>query len=142
MLVSQIMKKNFFAIPPSASIQEAAQKMKEKRVGMVLVFDHDHVEGIVTTVVLAALIAASEVTRKPLDRLRIVLFGIGAANVATYRLLIAYGLDPKSIRILRDVFKEYVRRGHTILMSTHTLDAAEALCDRIAIIDYDTDFRR
>ncbi|HVT40920.1 MAG TPA: ABC transporter ATP-binding protein [Gemmatimonadaceae bacterium] len=44
------------------------------------------------------------------------------------------GLDPKSIRILRDLFKEYVRRGHTIMMSTHTLDAAESLCDRIAII--------
>ena len=39
-----------------------------------------------------------------------------------------------SIKILRELFKEYVRRGHTILMSTHTLDAAEALCDRIAII--------
>jgi ABC-2 type transport system ATP-binding protein len=45
------------------------------------------------------------------------------------------GLDPKSIRILRDLFKEYVRRGHTIMMSTHTLDAAESLCDRIAIIN-------
>ena len=44
------------------------------------------------------------------------------------------GLDPKSIKILRELFKEYVRRGHTILMSTHTLDAAESLCDRIAII--------
>jgi len=27
-----------------------------------------------------------------------------------------------------------VRRGHTIMMSTHTLEVAEALCDRIAII--------
>jgi ABC-2 type transport system ATP-binding protein len=44
------------------------------------------------------------------------------------------GLDPKSIKILRDLFKEYTRRGHTVMMSTHTLDAAEALCDRIAII--------
>ncbi len=44
------------------------------------------------------------------------------------------GLDPKSIKILRDLFKEYTRRGHTIMMSTHTLDAAESLCDRIAII--------
>ena len=43
-------------------------------------------------------------------------------------------LDPKSIKILRDVFKEYVRRGHTIMMSTHTLETAESLCDRIAII--------
>lgn len=44
------------------------------------------------------------------------------------------GLDPKSIRILRDLFREYVRRGHTIMMSTHTLETAESLCDRIAII--------
>jgi ABC-2 type transport system ATP-binding protein len=44
------------------------------------------------------------------------------------------GLDPKSIKILRDLFKEYARRGHTIMMSTHTLEAAESLCDRIAII--------
>ena len=45
------------------------------------------------------------------------------------------GLDPKSIKILRDLFREYVRRGHTIMMSTHTLDAAESLCDRIAIVN-------
>ncbi len=44
------------------------------------------------------------------------------------------GLDPKSIRILRQLFREYVRRGHTIMMSTHTLETAESLCDRIAII--------
>ena len=45
------------------------------------------------------------------------------------------GLDPKSIKILRDLFREYTHRGHTIMMSTHTLDAAESLCDRIAIIN-------
>jgi len=45
------------------------------------------------------------------------------------------GLDPKSIKILRDLFREYVRRGHTIMMSTHTLEAAESLCDRIAIMN-------
>ena len=44
------------------------------------------------------------------------------------------GLDPKSIKILRDLFREYSRRGHTIMMSTHTLETAESLCDRIAII--------
>ena len=44
------------------------------------------------------------------------------------------GLDPKSIKILRDLFREYARRGHTIMMSTHTLETAESLCDRIAII--------
>lgn len=44
------------------------------------------------------------------------------------------GLDPKAARILKDLFREYTRRGHTILMSTHTLEVAESLCDRIAII--------
>src|SRR3954467_14652638 len=44
------------------------------------------------------------------------------------------GLDPKSARILKDLFREYTRRGHTIMMSTHTLEVAETLCDRVAII--------
>ena len=44
------------------------------------------------------------------------------------------GLDPKAAKILKDLFREYVRRGHTIMMSTHTLQVAEALCDRIAIM--------
>jgi malate dehydrogenase (oxaloacetate-decarboxylating) len=57
---------------------------------------HDDQQGT-ATVVLAALLSASEVVGKPLDRMRIVLFGIGAANVATYRLLTAHGLDPKAI---------------------------------------------
>lgn len=44
------------------------------------------------------------------------------------------GLDPKAARILKDLFREYVNRGHTIMMSTHTLEVAESLCDRITII--------
>ncbi len=44
------------------------------------------------------------------------------------------GLDPKAARTLKDLFREYTHRGHTIMMSTHTLEVAEALCDRIAII--------
>jgi ABC-2 type transport system ATP-binding protein len=44
------------------------------------------------------------------------------------------GLDPKAARILKDLFREYTRRGHTVLMSTHTLEVAESLCDRVAII--------
>ena len=44
------------------------------------------------------------------------------------------GLDPKAARILKDLFREYTRRGHTIMMSTHTLEVAESVCDRIAII--------
>ena len=44
------------------------------------------------------------------------------------------GLDPKAARILKDLFREYTRRGNTIMMSTHTLEVAESMCDRIAII--------
>src|ERR1700730_11096584 len=39
------------------------------------------------------------------------------------------GLDPKAARILKDLFREYTRRGHTIMMSTHSLEVAETLCD-------------
>jgi len=34
------------------------------------------------------------------------------------------GLDPKAARILKDLFREYTRRGHTVMMSTHTLEIA------------------
>jgi ABC-2 type transport system ATP-binding protein len=44
------------------------------------------------------------------------------------------GLDPKGARLLKDLFREYVNRGGTILMSTHTLEVAEGMCDRIAIM--------
>ena len=44
------------------------------------------------------------------------------------------GLDPKAARILKDLFREYVGRGHTIVMSTHTLEVAQAMCDRICIV--------
>ena len=44
------------------------------------------------------------------------------------------GLDPKAARILKDLFREYTRRGHTIMMSSHTLEVAQHMCDRIGII--------
>lgn len=44
------------------------------------------------------------------------------------------GLDPKAARIIKDLFREYCNRGHTIMMSTHTLEVAESMCDRIGII--------
>ena len=44
------------------------------------------------------------------------------------------GLDPKAARILKDLFREYTHRGNTIIFSTHTLEVAESLCDRLAIV--------
>ena len=46
------------------------------------------------------------------------------------------GLDPKAARILKDLFRRFVERGGTILMSTHTLEVAEVLCKTIAIIQH------
>ncbi len=44
------------------------------------------------------------------------------------------GLDPRAARLLKEIFRHFVERGGTVLMSTHTLEIAEAMCDRIAII--------
>jgi len=44
------------------------------------------------------------------------------------------GLDPRAARLLKDLFRGFVQRGGTVLMSTHTLEIAEALCDQMAII--------
>jgi ABC-2 type transport system ATP-binding protein len=44
------------------------------------------------------------------------------------------GLDPRGARLLKDIFRAFVGRGGTVLMSTHTLEVAQAMCDRIAII--------
>jgi ABC-2 type transport system ATP-binding protein len=44
------------------------------------------------------------------------------------------GLDPRSARLLKDLFRTFVENGGTVFLSTHTLEVAEALCDRIAII--------
>ena len=46
------------------------------------------------------------------------------------------GLDPKAAHILKDLFRKYVESGHTIVMSTHTLEVAETLCDRVAIVQH------
>jgi ABC-2 type transport system ATP-binding protein len=44
------------------------------------------------------------------------------------------GLDPRGARLLKDLFRGFVAKGGTVLMSTHTLEIAEAMCDRMAII--------
>lgn len=44
------------------------------------------------------------------------------------------GLDPAGIRMVKDLFRELAARGTAVFMSTHTLEIAEDLCDRIGII--------
>lgn len=45
------------------------------------------------------------------------------------------GLDPQSRRDLHGEIGQMKRDGHTVLLTTHNIDEAEQLCDRIAIID-------
>ncbi len=44
------------------------------------------------------------------------------------------GLDPRGARLIKDVFRRMSTRGVAILMSTHTLEVAQEMCDRISII--------
>jgi ABC-2 type transport system ATP-binding protein len=44
------------------------------------------------------------------------------------------GLDPKGARLIKSIFRERCRRGATIFVSTHTLEVAQEMCDRIGII--------
>jgi ABC-2 type transport system ATP-binding protein len=44
------------------------------------------------------------------------------------------GLDPRGARLIKDIFRVMSRNGVAILMSTHTLEVAEEMCDRISII--------
>jgi ABC-2 type transport system ATP-binding protein len=45
------------------------------------------------------------------------------------------GLDPQSRRQLWDIIREFQRSGGTVLLTTHYMDEAERLCDRLAIVD-------
>jgi ABC-2 type transport system ATP-binding protein len=44
------------------------------------------------------------------------------------------GLDPRGARLIKDVLRFMSRKGVAILMSTHTLEVAQEMCDRISII--------
>jgi ABC-2 type transport system ATP-binding protein len=45
------------------------------------------------------------------------------------------GLDPVNVALLREAFLELRDRGKTIIFSTHQMDAVEAMCESVAIID-------
>ncbi|HEX6805790.1 MAG TPA: ABC transporter ATP-binding protein [Terriglobales bacterium] len=46
------------------------------------------------------------------------------------------GLDPQSRRQLWDIVRNFQRAGGTVLLTTHYMDEAERLCDRLAIVDH------
>ncbi|MDQ0150535.1 ABC transporter ATP-binding protein [Eubacterium multiforme] len=44
------------------------------------------------------------------------------------------GLDPKSSYLLKEMMREHANAGNTVLFSTHVLEVAEKICDRVGII--------
>ncbi|UOY93068.1 ABC transporter ATP-binding protein [Ectobacillus sp. JY-23] len=45
------------------------------------------------------------------------------------------GLDPKSAYVLKQMMREHADKGKTVFFSTHVLEVAEKLCDRVGIIN-------
>ncbi len=62
-----------------------------------------------------------------------------AALLHEPRVLIAdeptVGLDPRSVRLLKDLLRQVARGGASVFLSTHSLDIAQELADRIGIMD-------
>src|SRR5262249_41696000 len=46
------------------------------------------------------------------------------------------GLDPRGARTLKDLLRERAARGFGVLVSTHLLEVAERLCDRVVILHH------
>jgi ABC-2 type transport system ATP-binding protein len=44
------------------------------------------------------------------------------------------GLDPKSSHLFKEIMREHVKQGNTVFFSTHVLEVAEQLCNRVGII--------
>ena len=63
---------------------------------------------------------------------------MAAALMHAPRILIVdeptVGMDPRGARLLKRIFRDLAADGATVFMSTHSLEVAEELCDRIGII--------
>ncbi len=63
---------------------------------------------------------------------------MASALIHEPRLLIVdeptVGMDPRGARLLKKIFRDTAARGATVFMSTHSLEVAEELCDRVGII--------
>ena len=92
-----------------------------------------------------ALLAEVELTDKARSQVRTLSggqkqrFSIASALVNDPAILFldepTTGLDPQARRHLWGVVRELASRGHTIVLTTHYMEEAEELCDRVAIMD-------
>jgi ABC-2 type transport system ATP-binding protein len=64
---------------------------------------------------------------------------VAAALIHDPRVLVldepTVGLDPKSARLMKDILRQLADRGTAVILSTHILEIAENMCDRIGIIN-------
>jgi ABC-2 type transport system ATP-binding protein len=64
---------------------------------------------------------------------------LAAALVHDPRVLVmdepTVGLDPKSARLIKDILRQMADRGAAVMLSTHILEIAQNMCDRIGIIN-------
>jgi ABC-2 type transport system ATP-binding protein len=89
------------------------------------------------------LIGLADRSREPVKRLsggmkRRLNFGCGVVHHPKVLLLDepTVGVDPQSRVRLLDLVREEARRGTTVLYTTHYMEEAEALCDRLGIVDH------
>jgi ABC-2 type transport system ATP-binding protein len=92
-----------------------------------------------------ALLAQVELTEKARSQVRTLSggqkqrFSIASALVNEPRVLFldepTTGLDPQARRHLWGLVREISARGHTVVLTTHYMEEAEELCDRVAIMD-------
>lgn len=69
-------------------------------------------------------------------RQKIVLMGVMIHNPRVWILDEPMtGLDPKSAFILKEMMREHADAGNTVIFSTHVLEVAEKVCDKVAIIN-------
>lgn len=93
----------------------------------------------------AGLLADVELTEKATSQVRTLSggqkqrFSIAAALVNHPRVLFldepTTGLDPQARRHLWGVIRNLQERGHTVVLTTHYMEEAELLCDRVAVMD-------
>jgi ABC-2 type transport system ATP-binding protein len=69
-------------------------------------------------------------------RQKIVLIGVMIHNPKVWILDEPMtGLDPKAAFILKEMMREHADAGNTVIFSTHVLEVAEKICDKVAIIN-------
>ena len=65
---------------------------------------------------------------------------IACALLRNYEILLAdepfTGLDPKQIKVFKDILLEVKNSGKTVVLSTHLLDMIESFCDEFIMIDH------